>query len=102
MPPSTAIEVPDTADAAGEARYAIAAATSSADTRRPLGWRALSAARSASGLSAESSRRPTQGVSAVPGDTPLTQYLYSRWAYSIDRQSESATLTCVHDQPSTA
>jgi hypothetical protein len=45
----------------------MAWAISSAVTRRPMGWRALSTTRSASGSSARSSRRPIRRVSAVPG-----------------------------------
>src|SRR3979409_1379847 len=73
MPPSTASATPVTDPAAGEARYAIAAAPSAGDTSRPCGCRASSSARSACGSSAIPSRRPTQGVSAVPGFTALTR-----------------------------
>jgi len=50
----------------------MAAATSSALTSLPMGWRALSAARSASGSGAAASSLLTHGVSAVPGVTQFT------------------------------
>ena len=65
--------MPVVALAAGDARYRIASATSAADTRRPDGWRASRAARSATGSGAFERRRPIQGVSAVPGFTQLTR-----------------------------
>ena len=58
-------------------------------TRRPIGWRASSAARSASGSSAASSRRPTHGVSAVPGLTQLTRMPSPTWSAAIASVSES-------------
>ena len=73
MPPSTASDMPVVAPAAGLARYAMAAATSSAETRRPVGWRAASCAFSAAGSSARASKRATHGVSTVPGATQHTR-----------------------------
>ena len=71
------------APASGLARYAMAAATSSAVTRRPMGWRALSAARSACGSAAASSSRPTHGVSTVPGFTQLTLIPSATWSAAM-------------------
>ena len=69
MPPSTCSTVPVVDAARGDARDTMAVATSSARTSRPRGWRSRSAAAAASRSSAASSKRPTQGVSAVPGAT---------------------------------
>ena len=90
MPPSTASAVP-VMDAGGGARQVgdRRAATSSAVTSRPVGWRASSAARSAAGSSAASSSRPTQGVSAVPGLTQLTRMPSRTWSAAIARVSDS-------------
>ena len=63
----------------------MAAATSSAVTSRPIGWRAFSAARSASGSSAASTRRATQGVSAVPGFTQFTRMPSPMWSAAMAR-----------------
>src|SRR5207237_8783587 len=73
IPPSTGRTVPVVEPDSGLARYAIARATSTAGTSRPVGWRAASLARSACGSCADSSRRATQGVSAVPGVTQFTR-----------------------------
>ena len=73
----------------GLARYAIACATSSALTSRPIGCRASSAARSAAGSAAWSSRRPTHGVSAVPGFTQLTRMPSRTWSAAIASVSDS-------------
>src|SRR3954463_13535545 len=51
----------------------MAAATSSAGTRRPVGWRAASWAFSAAGSGALASSRATHGVSTVTGATQLTR-----------------------------
>src|SRR5690606_24462609 len=85
MPPSTSMNVPVVDPEAGETRYSTAPATSSGETRRPWGWRACRAARSAAGSAAESSRRPTHGVSAVPGITALTRMPSRRWSAAIAR-----------------
>ena len=75
--------------AAGLARYAMAAATSSALTMRPVGWRALSAARSAAGSAAAASSRPTHGVSTVPGLTQVTRMPSPTWSAAMARVSAS-------------
>src|SRR4029453_15953853 len=89
MPPSTARAVPVVDADSGDARYAIACATSSALTSRPIGWRGLSALRSATGSGAWSSSRPTHGVSAVPGLTQLTRIPSRTWSQAIARVSDS-------------
>ena len=66
----------------------MAAATSSALTSRPIGWRALSAARSAAGSGAASSSRPTHGVSAVPGVTQFTLMPSATWSAAMASVSE--------------
>lgn len=66
----------------------MAAATSWAVTRRPVGWRAPSAARSAAGSAAASSRRPTHGVSTVPGLTQFTRMPSRTWSAAMARVSE--------------
>ncbi|MDX6727727.1 MAG: hypothetical protein QOK49_2532 [Baekduia sp.] len=87
MPPSTASAVPVVDPLLGDARYAIACATSAADTRRPVGCRASRAARSAAGSSAASSRRAIQGVSTVPGLTQVTRMPSPTWSAAIARVS---------------
>ena len=64
----------------------MACATSSAVTSLPIGCRASSAARSAAGSSAASSSRATQGVSAVPGATPLTRIPSATWSAAIAKR----------------
>ncbi len=61
----------------------MAAATSSALTSRPIGCLAASAARSAAGSAACPSRRPTQGVSAVPGFTQFTRMPSGKWSAAM-------------------
>jgi hypothetical protein len=67
----------------------MASATSATLTSRPMGCRACSARRSASGSSAASSSRCTHGVSAVPGVTALTRMPSATWSAAI--ASVSAT-----------
>ena len=63
----------------------MAAATSLADTSRPIGCRASSAARSPTGSGAASRSRCTQGVSVVPGLTQLTRIRSARWSAAMAR-----------------
>src|SRR5918994_3945835 len=67
----------------------MAAAPSSAETSRPVGWRARRAASSASGSGVAARSRRTQGVSAVPGLTQLTRIPSGRWSAAMARVSES-------------
>src|SRR5918992_5123833 len=67
----------------------MAPATSSAVTSRPMGWRASSAARSATGSGAAASSLPTQGVLAVPGVTQLTRMPSATWSAAIASVSDS-------------
>src|SRR6202050_5300582 len=83
IPPSTARALPVVAPASALAREGIAAPTSSALTSLPMGWRAISAARSAAGSGAASSRRLTHGVSAVPGVTQLTLMCSATWSSAM-------------------
>jgi hypothetical protein len=69
MPPSTASTVPVVAPASGLARYAMAAATSSAVTSRPVGWRAARAWSSASGSGRRPAAAAPRGVGGARVDT---------------------------------
>src|SRR5262252_6087392 len=53
-----------------------------------MGWRAVSAARSAPGSGAARSSRPTHGVSTVPGLTQLTLMWSRTWSAAMARVSE--------------
>src|ERR1700688_5173987 len=66
----------------------MANATSSAVTRRPMGWRARRAAAAASASDAWSSSRRTHGVSAVPGVTALTRMPWVTKSAAIARVND--------------
>src|SRR2546423_3441607 len=66
----------------------MAAATSGADTKRPMGCRARRAASSASGSSVASSSLRTHGVSAVPGLTQLTLIPSATWSAAMAKVND--------------
>src|SRR2546429_1025031 len=66
----------------------MAAATSGADTKRPMGCRARRAASSAPGSSVASSSLRTHGVSAVPGLTQLTLIPSATWSAAMAKVND--------------